>query len=167
MNHEILDRWLTPLTNLAVLAGIILIVVELKQNQESMELEQRLALLESQQTDFGTLSELRSQLIEDPALAQLFMRGANGEDLDETDMFRFRYLCQNWFWAAVLMHDRSARLGREGYPQATVEWMRATLSRPGLNDCWQDTKGLYSLWGFDDFVQAVDAPDIDTRAGSR
>ncbi len=158
MSFEKLDRWLTPITNLAVLAGLLLIVVELKQNQDTLELEQELALLDSQQTDFASLSELRNQVIEDPELAQLFLDGVSGAELSEADALRFRYLCQNWFWSAVMMHDRSVRLGREGYPESTIEWMRSAIKAPGLNTCWQDTKSLYRLWGFQDFVNAVDAP---------
>ena len=159
MNAERLDRWLTPITNLAVLVGLILIVVELKQNQDTLELEQELALLESQQTDFNALSELRNLVIEDPELTQLMLTGISGEELSETDALRFRYLCQNWFWSAVLMYDRSVRLGRQGYPEATISWMRSTIEAPGLNACWQDTKSFYRLWGFGEFVDAVDAQE--------
>jgi hypothetical protein len=69
-------------------------------------------------------------------------------------------------WTAVLMHDRSTRLGREGYPEATVEWVRSAIERAGLKDCWQSTKHLYSLWDFVDFVQAVDAEPsgVETEA---
>lgn len=167
MKKEMIDRWLTPVTNLAVLAGILLILVELKQNQEALELEQTLALLESQQTDFGAFSDLRNQVIQDPAIAQLWLAGSNGEELSDLDAYRFRQSCQNWLWTAVLMHDRSIRLGREGYPEATIEWVRSALERPGLKDCWQSTKGLYSLWGYDDFVQAVDAETLSRKAEGR
>jgi hypothetical protein len=167
MKKETIDRWLTPATNLAVLAGILLILVELKQNQEALELGQTLALLESQQTDFGAFSDLRNQVIQDPALAQLWLAGSNGEELSAVDAYRFRQSCQNWMWTAVLMHDRSIRLGREGYPEATVEWVRSAIKRPGLKDCWQSTKGLYSLWGFDDFVRAVDAEPTSGETEAR
>jgi hypothetical protein len=167
MRSETIDRWLTPVTNLAVLAGILLILVELKQNQETLELEQTLALLDSQQTDFEAFRDLRNQVIEDPELAQLWLAGANGEDLSDVDAYRFRQSCQNWLWTAVLMHDRSTRLGREGYPEATVEWVRSAINRPGLNDCWQSTKSLYSLWGFQDFVRAVDAEPSSGGAEAR
>ncbi len=88
----------------------------------------------------------------------MMMNGVSGAELSEADALRFRYWCQNWFWSAVLMYDRSVRLGRQGYPEATVSWMRSTIEAPGLNECWQDTKGFYQLWGFEDFVNAVDAP---------
>ncbi len=165
MNNERIDRWLTLATNLAVLVGIFLILLELKQNQESLELDQTLALLESQQTDFAAFSQLRNLVIQDPAFAQLWLDGSNGEELSTLDAYRFRQSCQNWMWTAVLMHDRSTHLGREGYPEATVAFVRSAIERPGLNNCWQSTKSLYSLWGFEDFVQAVDAepPKVDTK----
>ena len=144
MRNETIDCWLTPATNLAVLAGILLILVELKQDQEALELEQSLALLEAQQTDFMAFSDLRNEVIQDPAIAQLRLAGFNGDELSALDTYRFHQLCQNWMWTAVLMHDRSNRLGREGYPEATVEWVRSAIQRSGLRDCWQSTKFLYS-----------------------
>jgi hypothetical protein len=156
MNTKNIDRWLTPATNLAVLAGLLLILIELKQNQEALELDQTLASLESLQADFGSFSALRNQVIQDPALAQLWLDGSNGKELSAVDAYRFRQVCQNWMWTAVLMHNRSTKLGREGYPEATVEFVRSAIERPGLNDCWKSTRSLYALWGFEDFVQAVE-----------
>ncbi|MEO0574487.1 MAG: hypothetical protein AAF004_03425 [Pseudomonadota bacterium] len=156
MKNKTVDRWLTPATNLAVLVGILLILVELKQNQEVLELEQTLALLESQQADFEAFREQRNQVIEDPELAQLVLDGASGKELSAVDAFRFLQSCQNWIWTGVLMHDRSSRLGREGYPEATVQWFRSAIEQPGLKNCWQSTKSIYALWGFEDFVLAVD-----------
>lgn len=167
MNNKTIDRWLTPATNLAVLAGILLILFELKQNQEALDLDQTLALLDSQQTDFAAFSEQRNLVIQDPAFAKLWLDGVSGEKLSELDAFRFRQACQNWMWTSVLMHDRSTRLGRKGYPEATLEFLRSAIKRPGLNDCWQSTKHLYSLWGFEDFVQAVDAEPPNVEANAR
>ena len=167
MRHETIDRWLTPVTNLAVLAGILLILVELKQNQDSLELEQTLALLEAQQTDFEAFSALRNQVIQDEDMAKLWLAGSNGEKLSALDTYRFRQSCQNWMWTAVMMHDRSTRLRREGYPEATVAFMRSAIEKPGLQDCWQSTKQIYSLWGFDDFVQAIDAEGSSVETETR
>lgn len=157
MKNKSIDRWLTPATNLAVLVGILLILVELKQNQEGLALDQTLALLDSQQTDFSSFSELRNLVIQDPDFAEVWLAGSKGEELSAVDAYRFQQACQNWLWTAVLMHDRSTRLGRDGYPEATVEFVRLATKSPGLNDCWQSTKSFYSLWGFESFVQAVDA----------
>ena len=40
MNLDRLNDWLTLLTNVGVLVGIFLLVIELRQNQEILELDQ-------------------------------------------------------------------------------------------------------------------------------
>lgn len=158
MKFKKINRWLTLATNVAVLVGLLLILIELKQNQEGLALDRTIALLDSQQADFSSFSDLRNLAIQDPEFAQLWLDGASGKELSTVDAYRFRQACQNWLWTAVLMHERASRLDHQGHPEATVAFVRSAIERPGLNNCWQSTKGLYSLWGFDNFVQKVDAP---------
>ena len=167
MDLEKLNKWLTPLTNLAVLFGLFLIVVELRQNQESMALDRRLAALDSTHLDFSNVGELRRMVIIDPAVADLYIRGTNGEKLTEVDQLRFWYICQDLHWSAVMMYDRAVNLGMDEYAEATVDWIKRTLNRKGMKSCWDNQKVAYVSYGYSDFVDAVDRPTDDTSTDSQ
>lgn len=156
MKLDRLNQWLTPLTNVAVLIGLILIIVELQQNQQSMELDRKLAMLDSTHMDISNLRDFRSKVIADPVLADLYIRGSNGEELTEVEKLRFVYMCQDLYWSAVLMHDRAFKLGMYEYSDATVAWIGRTLRRKGMKECWDYQKAGYVSWGYGEFVDAVD-----------
>lgn len=157
MKIKDLDKWLTPLTNLAVLAGVIFLVVELRQNQDSMELDRKIALLEAQQTDFNSLSEQRWKVISDPEVAQLHISGSAGEELSEADSFRFSQLCQDRLWAGALMFERARALGRPQHAEATAEWVQRMTNWPGNEACWLRSQSTFKDWGYVEFVEAVEA----------
>ena len=54
------------------------------------------------------------------------------------------------------MHERSAALGRLTYETATIKWMQEILSSPSIKSCWEDMRGIYELWGYGEFVDAVE-----------
>ena len=47
MNLDKLNNWLTLAANIGVLAGILLVAYEVRQNQELLELDYKLTLLDS------------------------------------------------------------------------------------------------------------------------
>jgi hypothetical protein len=156
MDLDKLNKWLILVVNLGVLAGVLLLAVEIRQNQEIMERDQEIALLDASHLDVSRFTDWRAKFINDKATAQLFLDGLEGKELDEADQFRFGALCNDLFWAAALMYERSVELGRPVYAKATIHWMRETVSQPAIKTCWEDMKGVYLLWGYDEFVSAVD-----------
>ena len=156
MDMDSLNKWLTLVTNIAVVAGIFLLVVELRQNQESMAMEAQRAALESSHLDVSRFTDWRAKFINDPETTELFLSGVAGEELSEADKFRFDAICNDLFWAAALMHERSTTLGRLTYENATVEWMRQTLGIPSIESCWRDMRDMFKLWGYSEFVDAVE-----------
>ncbi len=158
MNVNKLNKWLIVLTNIGVLVGIFLLVVELRQNQEVLELDLKVTMLDSAHIDVSRFSDWRAKLINDPETAKLFLDGISGKELDDVSRMRFSMICNDLFWAAALMHERSVVLDRTEYEEATVQWMRETIQQPGIGTCWEEMKGVFSLWGYDDFVEVVDRP---------
>jgi len=65
LDFDRLNRWLTLAANLGVLAGIFLLVIELKQNTESAELQ-------AAQSYVALSHELDFRLVDDPSLIALF-----------------------------------------------------------------------------------------------
>ena len=158
MNLNKLNKRLTLLTNIGVLAGIFLLVIELRQNQEILELDQKVTLLDSAHIDVLRFADWRAKFINDPETAKIFLDGTSGRELDDVASFRFNLLCNDLFWAAALMYERSVLLDRSDYEEATVQWVRQTIQETGISTCWEDLKDVFSLWGYGNFVEIVDNP---------
>lgn len=99
------------------------LVIELRQNQEAMDLDRKIALLDTAQVDFISFSEQCGKLIRAPEVAKLYIDGRAGMELNEVDKLRFHYLYMNLYWAAVLMHERADTLGRLAHAEATATWI--------------------------------------------
>ena len=83
------------LANIGVIAGIIFLAIELRQNNELLETE-------IDQQFFQNRITLSSDIVRDPTLAELMRRATTGEDLTEDETFRvfwvFRRIFQNFQW---------------------------------------------------------------------
>lgn len=167
MDFEKLNKSLVPLTNIAVLVGVILLIFELRQNHEILELDHKLAVLEASHLDVARFTAWRQEIISDHEVADLFIRGSAGEELESVDHFRFVALCNDLFWAGALMHERSTALQRDVYEQATIEWGRQILQSPGLAGCWEELRDVYILWGYSEFVDGIEQPLPTPAAESR
>jgi hypothetical protein len=154
---EKLNQWLILIANVGVLAGVFLLAVEIRQNQAIMERDQEIRILEAAHLDVARFTEWRGKLIADRSAAGLYLDKLSGKELDEVDEFRFSLLCNDLLWAAALMHERSIELDRHIYEQATITWMQEQLQMPAMQGCWDSFRGIYTLWGYDDFVRAVEA----------
>ena len=142
-----------------MLIGIFLLIVEVRQNQEIMELDQKLSLLDSASLEVARYTELRILQVQDREVAQIWVEGSAGRPLDPIDQRRFESMCRSGFWADTLMYERSVALGREVTARGTVESVKRQLrENPGMRDCWRGhSEGLRSRWGYSDFVDAVES----------
>ena len=66
MDSDRLNRWLTLAANLGVLVGVFLLLVELRQNTESTELQ-------AAQSYVALSHELDFRIVDDPSLIALFL----------------------------------------------------------------------------------------------
>ena len=67
MESDQLNRWMTLAANFAVLAGIFLLLLELRQNTESSELQ-------AAQSYVALSHELDFRIVDDPSLIELFLK---------------------------------------------------------------------------------------------
>ena len=82
MRHGRLDGWLTVGANVAVLIGIVLIVIELDQNRDSMRAQTR--------NDLSTsIVQFLSMIASDGELASIRRRADAGEELSPDEMSRY------------------------------------------------------------------------------
>ena len=132
MDADRLNRWLTLVANLAVVAGIIFLGLELRQNNELLQFEVESIYFENRVWGL-------ERSIENPEFGVLVFKARNGAELDEFEAYQVRgyyrrvFLGLNWEFS----QGKAGRLDIRNYRKrwgeiirenryATAEWEWAT-----------------------------------------
>jgi hypothetical protein len=81
MKLDSLNKWLTLLANLGVVAGIIFLAIELRQNQSILEQDQRISILAARTAYNQEIQVFRQMLIQDKGMAEIWNDGLAGKEL--------------------------------------------------------------------------------------
>ena len=132
MNFDNLNKWLTLLANIGVIAGIVFLSVELQQNNKLLESQARLNELEA--------STARIQVsLNNPELAHLNFKATSGENLtpeEENLYFDYAlYTMRHWMWEYEEYIDGSLPLVSVG------TWRRQASYSPVWRRAWESTMG--------------------------
>lgn len=91
MDTNKLNKWLTLAANFGVIAGILFLVLELRQNSELMRAQSR---TEMSQDVIGLLT----MNVNDAAYVDTIFRGLNGEELTDIEQEQFYRTQAAWMW---------------------------------------------------------------------
>ncbi len=153
-----LNKWLVLVANIGVVVGIFVLVVEVRQNQIILQQNQQISILDSLNTDVQHFHDWRELMIQDEEVAQIWMNGLSGEELTPVQESRFSYLCSTLMWTSASMYERSVVLGTEKAARSTVNTIRRQVENlPRIERCWERYKVSIRAYGFDGFVDSVDA----------
>jgi hypothetical protein len=155
LDSDRLNRWLTLGANFGVIAGILFLGYEIRQNNESLDAESRLnhAML---RVDFSTL------LAVDSGLPAIIVKAQANQELDDLEAYRLQrfymrmFIAWQWEWGE---HE----LGRIEAPISA--WRAAMRSDsdstlmlyPGVRETWEASKSTFKP----DFVQFIDEEVIE------
>jgi hypothetical protein len=93
MDTDKLNRWMTLVANFGVIAGLIFLAVEIRQNTASLDESRTQARLQSYQMYLQNLDESQRALANSPYMAEIFVKyerdGAAA--LSDVEMRRFRW----------------------------------------------------------------------------
>ncbi len=122
---------ITSVTNIAVIIGLLLVGYEIHQANTALEREFELLVAESLSRGTEEYHEFTSPIVGNRELAELWISGIAGEELDEVDEIRFRML------AAELIQLRRGMFDRWSLVLKTdVDWVfkyvKADIERVGL-----------------------------------
>lgn len=165
MNLDNLNKWLTLLANFGVVAGLMFLAIEVRQNQtllehshQAMLREQELEILNAMHLEVEQFNDLRAQIYLDEEISELWLTGGSGEFDSEVDEYRYNQLCSAWFIAMGLSYDRSIVLDRPAVLAALPEQARIGIDAyPGRATCWDRVRPFLISLGFDEFVLAVES----------
>ena len=165
MKLENLNKWLSLAANLGVVAGIVFLAIEVRQNQislnrnsELIEREYELQVADGLIAIADTSNNFRFLTAENSELAQIWLDGTEGRELSEVDHHRFMMLCGASIWSGATEYGRNVVLGRHDLAEAEANFRRRVMLKPGLKKCWEGNVDELRLWGYGGLVDAVSNP---------
>ncbi len=136
--HDRLNRWLTIVTEVGVLAGILLVAFELAQNREMMEAQTRNEIAVQ-------IVDLMSDGATNPELADLVRRANRAEALTPTDSVQLNHRTMAMFRYFENVHYQYRRgLYDEAEFAAQREAWRGFMTFPQYQPRWCATRGTFS-----------------------
>ena len=164
MDLDKLNKWLTLLANFGVVAGIIFLAVEIRQNQTLLEQnhrtmlrDQELEILNATHLEVEQFNDLRAQIYLNKEVSELWLNGRSGEFDNAVEEYRYNQLCSAWFIANGLSFERSIILDRPLVLSALPQQSRFGIDmNPGMKKCWDRVAPFLISIGFDEYVSAVE-----------
>ena len=149
---------------IAVVVTLIYVAAQVKHgkaaldaNTQSMEREYQLKAEEALKEISESVAQSARPKIQDAELAQLWLDGMSGEELSEVDEFRFGSMMHEDIWQAATMHGRMLALGKPDLAGAYCQMFSIHINEnPGYRKYWNLNRQDLTVWGLEDFVQAVD-----------
>jgi hypothetical protein len=137
-----LNRWLTLVANVAVVAGIVFLAFELRQNNELLEAQARATFTANRLTHIDRILA--------PENSALIVKSGSGEALTDDERFRYERLKH----AIFVSWESAFREYQEGLADdLPIEGMRRSFDAyAGLLDTWIDRRDIYN----EEFVSFVE-----------
>ena len=147
MKPDKLARWMSVVVNLSVLAGILLLVIELRQNRDLVRAQTRHELS-------TVIVELQMAIAENPQLASVMRRGDAGEELspDELQQFDMRSNALFRYWEDVHYQYREGLYDEVEFSSHRDAWAGYLGASQAAVVFWCRFRGTYSP----EFRQALD-----------
>ena len=155
-----LGQAITILANIGVIAGILFLAVEVRQNQESLDEANRINRVGTLTEAVENFNAWRTMLLQDAELNRIWNAGLSSAELDSGDRGRFDLVCQSILWAHVLFWERSDAPGQSSRSHAAVAAWRRALEAPGLRRWWDNVgRDQVLQWDYGLFVFEVEETD--------
>ena len=137
-----LGQTIQILANIGVLAGIVFLAIELRQNNELLASEARRNRAASVEASYGILSQ-------DSELASLVLKDVSDESLSELERFRL----QNWYMRVLTnLGWAYGEMSPDELSGAIIAYRPLFSGRASIRETWAERK-----FSFDqDFMQWVD-----------
>ena len=148
-----LNDWLGVVTNVGLIAGLLLVAYEVNQTNLAMERDYA-ALMNTTQFASQQMFVDWTPSVVDPENAEVWWLGISGAELNPVDRERFYRLTESYFWTFYSMSTAWASIFPDG-GQISAKNLAIDLStRPGLKEQFLDFHARYGLNPFGERVIA-------------
>jgi len=139
MNLDRLNRWMALAANIGVLAGILFLSFELRQNTMTSRLKAA--------SDFqDSFSEIEFFIAQSPEFAELLVKGRNGEEVTGAAQLRLTVFYGNVLrtWQNTYLQFLSGALDKDIWQGSQTRLTQVLKEDRGLLDHWQTNKSQFS-----------------------
>ena len=157
MDTDKLNKWLSVVANFGVVAGIIFLAIEVRQNQSILEDANQINFLNARAISLETFNDFRNAVVQDEQLSRIWFDGLAGQELEPLAHNRFLLLCSSRIWLAATQWERGIILGDITSDNQITGQARWLNLNPGYKVCWDDSRRSLIGYGFGDYVNAVES----------
>ena len=129
-----LNDWLGVLTNIGVIAGLVLVAYEINQNNIALDRDARLSQVEVLDGIRAAWQNWEYAIIENEDVADIWMRGKSGEPLDALDEFRFEQLGREMFRLISQNYRQYTTISGESADWVVGQLVETVRDNPRLRD---------------------------------
>ena len=135
MDSEKLNKWLALLANVGVIAGIVFLAIEIRQNSDAIRAQTRAQLAEE-------VTELFSVNMNDKEYASVLMRGNNVEELSPVEQYQYYRHRSAWihYWNNVAYQYEMGMYDGTEFAHQISTIRVDMITFPGLKVHWCDNK---------------------------
>lgn len=152
MDIDRLNRWMILAANIGVLAGIVFLGFELRQNTV-------ITRLEAANKFQNSFSEIEFFIAQNPEFAALLVKGREGEDLSGAAQFRLTVFYGNVLrtWQNVHLQFLSGTLDKDIWEGSRARFKQVLDEDRGLHVHWRGNKSHFSP-AFNELVASIAEP---------
>ena len=163
MKTDKLNDWLGVITNIGIIIGLVLVGYEINQNSIELERESRISEIEVLDGVRGAWQNWGMAIIENEDVADIWVRGNAGEDLDRVEAVRYQRLADEMFRLIQQNYFQYTTLSGEQADWAVAQLARTTSLGPGLKS--EFLRQLAEKKSdFIDRVRELDPPELHSRS---
>ena len=124
--------WLTVLTNLGVIAGLILVALQMRQTNEALELQSLEARILASEVPTQLWGDWHSDIATSEEVARIWRTGNAGEELSPDETVRYNAMANRYYWNRFT-EDKVGTEG-SGYTSsdAVPNMVRFATANPGF-----------------------------------
>ncbi len=171
MKTRDLNDWLGVITNIGLIAGLVLVAYEIHQNNIALEREARISEVEVQDGIRAAWQNWEYAIIENRDISDIWMRGNAGEPLDPLEEFRYELVAIEQFRLTGQNYGQYSAF--DGVPADWAVWQLAREAKGNrrLTAVYMQQLGLPGLrqknaevsQSFRSRVKELDPPEFRTE----
>ena len=149
---------ITILANLGVIAGIIFLAVEIRQNQAVLEQGNAMNLVAVQNSALDRFSGFRKFLLENDELFMIWTNGMRDAELTDIERQKFNELCTEHIFSMVTNHRAYTALDRLPEAENAISNVRGRIATSQTYAaCWERQLPSAKRAGYLEFIAGVEA----------
>ena len=148
MKFDDLNRWMSLLASAGVIAGLLLLAFELKQNREMTRAQTR------NEIALGVI-DLMALSASNPQLAKVIRRGDAGEELSPDEQFQYRrmVIATLRYYENVYYQYQQGLYDEGQFDRGAQAWKAYAMRAQGAEPIWCEMRGTFA----EDFVREWEA----------